>query len=157
MSIPPPVPANTLETISEMFDAGYVKYPGTPFWDGNDVWDVVKGTHVLWQRITTGKNGGERTEYFHGEVFGWENESVIISSDAIPGRQCYQTVHYRYLVGDPEREWCIVAGGRCYRSSDFWASLLKKLKCPVCDRQFDTESAYECHYHSVHASVQSYQ
>ena len=78
--IPPAPKANTEETVQEMFDTGYYKYPETPFWDGKNIWEVVKGTHCLWKNVPTGKHGGESTkvEFFHGEVHGWENDDAII-------------------------------------------------------------------------------
>ena len=151
MSIPPPVPANTWDTISVLFDAGTFKFPEKPFWDGNDVWDVVEGTHILWQFIATGEKSGSilpQVEYFHGEVQGWENESVFIRMDVTTE---LQKVHYSFLVGDPEKEWCILPTGRCARSYDVWATLLKNVKCPVCDHPFYSECEYYSHYQSVHA------
>ena len=79
--IPPAPKANTKETVQEMFDTGYFKYPETAFWDGKNIKNVVKGTHFLWKNVPMGKNGGEstKTEVFHGECHGWENDSVIVS------------------------------------------------------------------------------
>ena len=79
--IPPAPKANTKETVQEMFDTGYFKYPETAFWDGKNIKNVVKGTHFLWKNVAMGKNGGEstKTEVFHGECHGWENDFVIVS------------------------------------------------------------------------------
>ena len=79
--IPCAVKANTEETVQGLFDMGYFSYPGTPFWDGKDIWKVEKGTHCLWKNVPTGKNGGESTksEVFHGECHGWDDEHVILS------------------------------------------------------------------------------
>ena len=79
--IPPAPKANTKETVQEMFDTGYFKYPETAFWDGKNIKNVVKGTHFLWKNVPMGKNGGEstKTEVFHGECHGWENDFVIVS------------------------------------------------------------------------------
>ena len=59
-------------------------------------------------------------------------------------------VHASYIVGDPKNEYCIASGGRCYKKAEVWASQLKKVKCPACDRQFDEHWAYEAHYDAVH-------
>ena len=79
--IPPPLPVNTDEDIHKMFRDRYYSWPDTPFWDGRNIWDVVKGSHALWKSVPTGKSGGESTkvEYFHGHVHGWQNDNVIIS------------------------------------------------------------------------------
>ncbi len=80
-AIPPALKANTEESVQEMFDTGYFKYPETPFWDGKNLEDVVKGAHCLWKNVPQGKKGGEstKTEVFHGECHGWEKDEVILS------------------------------------------------------------------------------
>ena len=62
-----------------MFDDGYYSFPRTPFWDGNSIWAVDRGTHCLWRNVPTGKNGGEstRVEYFHGERQGWATSEEL--------------------------------------------------------------------------------
>ena len=79
--IPPAPVAKTREAVHELFDNGNFKIPPTPFWDGKEIWKVVKGTHCLWKGVGTGKNGGESTkvEVFHGECHGWEKDMVILS------------------------------------------------------------------------------
>ena len=54
------------------------------------------------------------------------------------------------MVGDPKNEYCVAAGGQCYKIADVWANQLKKLKCPECSRILDTECAYQQHYWTVH-------
>ena len=73
--------ANTKESVQEMFDTGYYKCPETPFWDGKDFEDIVRGAHCLWKNVPRGKAGGDstKTEVFHGECHGWENDHVILS------------------------------------------------------------------------------
>ena len=80
--IPPPLKANTKETVRAMFENGYFKYTPTPFWTGKSWWNLTHGTHVLWKNVPTGRNGGESTkaEVFHGECHGWaSNEEVYLS------------------------------------------------------------------------------
>jgi hypothetical protein len=79
--IPPAPKANTNESVKKMFDDGYYKFPETPFWDGKNMWDVVRGTHVLWKNVPRGKKGHEstKTEVFHGECHGWKEDEVIVS------------------------------------------------------------------------------
>ena len=109
------------------------------------------GTLCLWKTVPTGKNGGEssKTEFFHGEVQGWQDEFVILSCD-VGGAPLL--VHPSYLVGDPNKEYCIAAGGRCYREADVWATQLRIVQCPQCRRRFRDEWAYESHYEAVHRS-----
>ena len=78
---PPALKSNTKESVQEMFDTGYYKFPEKPFWDGKNFKDVVRGAHCLWKNVPRGKAGGEstKTEFFHGECHGWENDHVIIS------------------------------------------------------------------------------
>ena len=79
---PPPAPkANTKESVQELFDTGYYKYPEAPFWDGKDLKDVARGAHCLWKNVPRGKAGGDstKTEVFHGECHGWERDDVILS------------------------------------------------------------------------------
>ena len=45
-------------------------------------------------------------------------------------------VHWSYLVGDPDQEYCIALGGRCYREKDVYAQQMEMVQCPVCNRQF---------------------
>ena len=73
--------ANTEETVQDMFDQCYFRFPDTPFWDGKNIWQVKRGTHCLWKNVPVGKRGGESTkvELFHGEVHGWDGDDCIIS------------------------------------------------------------------------------
>ena len=84
-----------------MFDEGYYSRPETPFWNGKDINEVVKGTHCLWKGVATGKQGGRSTtvEYFHGTCQGWEDGECILSCDAIGERRCIR-IHPSDLVGD---------------------------------------------------------
>ena len=79
--IPLPLQAHTKEDVKEMFDTEYFKFPETPFWNGKNMWDVRRGTHLLWKNVPKGKKGGESTkhEVFHGECHGWKEDQVIIS------------------------------------------------------------------------------
>ena len=81
-AIPPALKANTKEDVQKMFDTGYYRFPETPFWDGKDINKVGRGTHCLWKNVPTGKNGGEssKTEFFHGEVHGWQHDEEVIVS-----------------------------------------------------------------------------
>ena len=151
-AIPRALKANTEEDVQEMFNSGYYRFPERPFWDGVRFEDVDRGTRALWKNGPTGKNGGEssKVEYFHGEVQGWKtNDLVIVRSVAHEG---HREVHWSYLVGDPKQEYCIAAGGRCYREADVWATQLQKVQCPQCGRQFNTQWDYESHYEGVHRS-----
>ena len=78
---PPALKANTKKSVQEMFDTGYYKYPEKPFWDGKNFKDIVRGAHCLWKNVPRGKAGGDstKTEFFHGECHGWENDHVILS------------------------------------------------------------------------------
>ena len=64
-----------------LFDEKYYMLLETPFWNGKDTREIVKGTHCLWKSVRTGRQGGEITkmELFHGECRGWQNEFVILS------------------------------------------------------------------------------
>ena len=79
VGIPPPLPANTQATVQEMFDTGYYHIPNKPFWNGDDVWEIKPGTHLLWKNVPTGKNGGPSTkdEVFHGICHGWASHAEI--------------------------------------------------------------------------------
>ena len=80
--IPRALKANTKEDVQKMFDTGYYRFPETPFWDGKDINKVGRGTHCLWKNVPTDKNGGEsgKTEFFHGEVHGWQHDGEVIVS-----------------------------------------------------------------------------
>ena len=79
--IPPALRANTQGDVQEMFFTGYFRYPETPFSDGKDITKVENGTHCLWKSVRTGRQGGKitKTELFHSECRGWQNEFVILS------------------------------------------------------------------------------
>ena len=79
--IPDAPNANTDEDVQEMFDTDYFRFPETPFWDGKNIWQVKKGTHCLWKSVPIGKRGGQstKTEFFHGEVHGWQGDEIILS------------------------------------------------------------------------------
>ena len=113
-SIPRALPANTEEDVRRMFDEGYYSRR-----DGKDICEVVDGTHCLWEDVPTGKQGGRSTklECFHGYCHGWEHGECILSCDGIREYR----IHPSYLVGDPRREYCVVAGGRCCRKAEVWA------------------------------------
>ena len=149
--IPPARFANTRVDVQQMFSTGYFRSPATPFWDGRDITEVQVGTLCLWKAVPTGKvrRGGEiaKMELFHGECQGWQDEFVILSCD-VGGAPLL--VHPSYLVGDPNKEYCIAAGGRCYREADVWATLLQKVQCPQCGYQLKDQWAYESHYQSAH-------
>ena len=80
--IPPARFANTRVDVQQMFSTGYFRSPATPFWDGKDITEVQVGTLCLWKTVPTGKNGGEssKTEFFHGEVHGWQHDEEVIVS-----------------------------------------------------------------------------
>ena len=72
---PPPLQANDEAAVQEMFRTGYYYFPSPPFWDGQSIWSVDRGTRCLWRGVAKGLHGGEstRTEFFHGvcqDVFG---------------------------------------------------------------------------------------
>ena len=80
-----PLPAYSEAEINQQFgnhpDAYYRIY-AEGFWDGKDIWEVQKGTRVLWKGVAKGKNGGESTkvEFFSGLVHGWTDSDFIIVS-----------------------------------------------------------------------------
>ena len=80
--IPPAEKANTEQDVQQMFDDGYYYFPKTPFWDGEDLKSVGRGTHCLWKGVGTGRRGGEsgKCEYFHGECHGWRNNEELFIS-----------------------------------------------------------------------------
>ena len=53
-------------------------------------------------------------------------------------------------MGDPNHDYRIAAGGRCYTIDEVWTSQMQIVKCPVCDRSCRTVSAYEAHYQAIH-------
>ena len=79
---PPPIKFNTNETVQEMFDTKYFQVPDGGFWNGKKLWDIQRGTHLLWKNVPLGPNGGESTkhEVFHGQCHGWANNSHVIVS-----------------------------------------------------------------------------
>ena len=155
--IPPPLQAHTEEDVQEMLDTGYFEIPFPPFWDGLRLWDVKKGTHVLWWDMPTGRRGGRstRVKYFHGTCDGWYDEhNVIVSRDT----RCLSMrrsllVHETQLVRDPNHEYCIAESGRCYKRAEVWASKMQMVKCSVCEKIFATVSAYEAHYWATHSML----
>ena len=48
--IPPAPETMTREAVQELFDNGYFNFPPTPFWDGKEIWKVVKGYPLLVER-----------------------------------------------------------------------------------------------------------
>ena len=79
--IPDPIQI-TEEEVQAMFDDGSFRKPEKPWWNGNNIWDVCQGTHVLWKSVPTGKRGGESTkvEYFNGLCHGWQNNDYLLIS-----------------------------------------------------------------------------
>ena len=55
-----------------------------------------------------------------------------------------------YLVRDPLGEYCVAAGGRCFKESDIYKDHLEKVKCPACTVVLKNQWAYEQHYHACH-------
>ena len=80
----PPAPSkcNSVADVQAMFDDGYYQMPTHHFWNGNSVWDVDTGTHLLWKNVPKGKNGGDstKTEVFHGVCHGWDDKNYIYAS-----------------------------------------------------------------------------
>ena len=101
--------------------------------------------------MPTGQNGEKSTkvEFFHGECHGWEDYDEVNVRHHTTG--AYLTFHHSYLVGDPNREYCIAGGGRCYPISEVWDQLLRAVKCSLCYKQLVSEEAYEAHYQDKHA------
>ena len=154
--IPAPLQAHTPEDVQEMFDTGYFETPFPPFWDGERLMDVEKGTHVLWWDMPTGRRGGPtRVKYFHGTVDGWYDDlHVIVSRDNWDlSMRRSNMVHWMRLVGDPNHEYCIAESGHCYKRAEVWASQMQIVKCSVCDHRFATVPAYEAHYRATHSML----
>ena len=83
--IPEPLPAYSEAEINQQFGHGpeaYFRIYAEGFWDGKDIWEVQKGTRVLWKGVPKGRNGGESTkvEFFSGLVHGWEDSNFITVS-----------------------------------------------------------------------------
>ena len=97
-----------------------------------------------------GQNGEKSTEveFFHGECHGWDDHEVVVCHHATGA---YLSIHRSCLVGDPNREYCIAGGGRCYPISEVWYQQLRAVKCSLCYTQFDSEEAYEAHYQDIHS------
>ena len=53
-------------------------------------------------------------------------------------------------MGDPNHDYRIAAGGRCYTIEEVWTSQMQIVKCPVCDRSCRTVPAYKAHYQAIH-------
>ena len=53
-------------------------------------------------------------------------------------------------MGDPNHEYRIAAGGRCYTIEEVWTSQMQIVKCPECERSFSNMWAYNMHYQAVH-------
>ena len=53
-------------------------------------------------------------------------------------------------MGDPNHDYRIDAGGRCYTLDEVWPFKMQIVKCPVCDRIFSKMWAYKEHYQAVH-------
>ena len=73
-----------------------------------------------------GQNGGESTKvaFFHGECMGDGDGYEVIVRHHTTGA-CL-TIHHSYLVGDPNREYCIAGGGRCYPISEVLESATER-------------------------------
>ena len=157
--MPKALPANTVAVVQTMFDDGHFCFPEPPCWDGRFLDDIEEGTHLLWKGVPTGQHGGESTkvELFHGEclvhdeceyIDDRDSYEVIVRSPTTG--QCLK-IHHSYLVGDPNREYCISGGGRWYPIRAVWDQLLRAVKCSLCYKQFDSEEAYEAHYQDKHS------
>jgi demethoxyubiquinone hydroxylase (CLK1/Coq7/Cat5 family) len=59
-------------------------------------------------------------------------------------------VDISYLVPDLLGEYCVAAGGRCYKERDIYEGQLAMVKCPVCKVVVKDQWAYEQHYHACH-------
>jgi hypothetical protein len=72
--------AHTSEEVEDMLSGSYFKLPKREFWSSGDLYDVVKGSDVLWKSPMKGKRGAEstKTEVFHGICEGWVGDWVII-------------------------------------------------------------------------------
>ena len=83
--IPKPLVAYKEEEINEQFGEGqhaYYRIFPEGFWNGKNLWEVTKGTRVLWKNVPTGPNGGTSTkvEYFSGLVENWaDNDFLYVS------------------------------------------------------------------------------
>ena len=98
-----------------------------------------------------GQNGRESTKvaFFHGECIDDGDGFEVIVRHHTTG--AYLAIHHSYLVGDPNREYCIAGGGRCYPKSEVWDQLLRAVKCPLCYKKLDSEEAYAAHYQDKHS------
>jgi hypothetical protein len=80
--IPTPLPryASDTEIQKECFDTKY--FYKVDFWNGDDIWNLQNGSHVLWKRAPVGRNGGPSTkqEFFHGMIHGWHNDYEVLIS-----------------------------------------------------------------------------
>ena len=59
--IPEPLPAYSEAEINQQFGHGpeaYFRIYAEGFWDGKDIWEVQKGTRVLWKGVAKGKMAG---------------------------------------------------------------------------------------------------
>ena len=75
--IPEPLVAYRADEITGYFgyaSTAYYRIFREGFWNGENIWDVRKGTRVLWKGVCTGPSGGESTkvEYFAGFVHEWQ-------------------------------------------------------------------------------------
>ena len=79
---PWPLVAYTADEINEQFGKGsnaYFRIFSEGFWNGKNLWDVQKGTHVLWKSVPIGRNGvtSTKVEYFSGLVEEWHDSEFL--------------------------------------------------------------------------------
>ena len=56
-------------------------------------------------------------------------------------------------MGDPNHEYRIAAGGRCYTIDEVWTAQMQIVECPSCFQRFRTLWAYEQHYQAIHRGL----
>lgn len=148
---PPAAFAYTKADVDQMFLDGYYTRPETPFWDGKDLCDLVRGSCVLWKVVQP----GAKVEYMNAKVQGWKDYNIVLIRCDATGHSGYVDSRHGNLVGDPHREYCQYSRctkkkGECVKTDDVYKSCLNCVRCIACGSVFKSQLAYIRHYELVH-------
>ena len=146
---PPAMLAYTKADVDQMFLDGYYTRPETPFWDGKDLCDLVKGSLVLWKIVRP----GPKVEYMNAKVQGWKDYNIVLIRCDATGQSGYVDSRHGNLVGDPHREYCQCTTkkkGECVKIADVYKACLNCVRCISCGSVFTSQLAYIRHYELAH-------
>jgi hypothetical protein len=150
---PPAAFAYTKADVDQMFLDGYYTTPETPFWDGKDLCDLVRGSCVLWKVARP----GAMVVYMNAKVQGWKDYNIVLIRCDATGHSGYVDSRHGNLVGDPHREYCQYSRctkkkGECVKIANVYKACLNCVRCIACGSVFKSQSVYIQHYELMHGA-----